>query len=350
MSPPPTSDGRPRLSRLPCFAGVTWESPRGHGGVAIGRLCAASGNDLDILLSALTNRDAPEVGAITHRSLAGVDDGVVARLTQTSAWIMPHGGDRIVAAIDAWFRPHFAARGEVCELADDVRLAYPEAATKCEALALDAIARGASPRGVSMLLRQSDRWSNTPSPAPERLRARTAQLAPLLRPSRVVAVGAANVGKSSLLNALARRTVAIAMDCAGTTRDAVAARIELDGVEVDWFDTPGIRATDDPVERASQQIAGRLIADADLVIEVTAPGVGGVPISTNAARLLVCTQIDRDPERRSDEARAARACVSATERTGLADLAMTIRRALVSDEALADDTPWLFDERLATAP
>ena len=57
----------------------------------------------------------------------------------------------------------------------------------------------------------------------------------------VVIVGAPNAGKSSLLNALARRDVAIVTDEPGTTRDLVQVALDLDGVKVVVTDTAGIR-------------------------------------------------------------------------------------------------------------
>ena len=96
----------------------------------------------------------------------------------------------------------------------------------------------------------------------------------LVVPARVVVTGPANAGKSTLLNALAGRTVAIAHATAGTTRDAVAARIDLAGVVADVFDTPGVRPGMDEVERAAARLAERALAAADLVVEMTAPGLG----------------------------------------------------------------------------
>ncbi len=64
----------------------------------------------------------------------------------------------------------------------------------------------------------------------------------------VVLVGPANVGKSSLLNALARQDVAIVSDIAGTTRDVVESRLDLSGIPVIFRDTAGVRESSDQIE------------------------------------------------------------------------------------------------------
>src|ERR1700749_3996474 len=71
-----------------------------------------------------------------------------------------------------------------------------------------------------------------------------------LRDGLVVAItGPPNVGKSTLMNQLARREVAIVSPHAGTTRDAIEVQLDLDGYPVTMIDTAGIRETDDPVEQ-----------------------------------------------------------------------------------------------------
>src|SRR5690606_37019664 len=74
-------------------------------------------------------------------------------------------------------------------------------------------------------------------------------------------------GKSTLLNTLAGRDLALVSGEAGTTRDHVGALIDLGGVVVRWVDTPGVREAAGP-EAEAIGLARRLAADADLVIAV----------------------------------------------------------------------------------
>jgi len=93
------------------------------------------------------------------------------------------------------------------------------------------------------------------------------RLGTLLREGiQVVLIGAPNVGKSSLLNALAGRELAIVTDIPGTTRDAVRDQIEIDGMPVHVIDTAGIRETDDPVEKIGIARTWTHIEQADLAL------------------------------------------------------------------------------------
>lgn len=86
----------------------------------------------------------------------------------------------------------------------------------------------------------------------------------------LVIAGPPNAGKSTLLNALARRDVAIVSEIAGTTRDAIEVRLDLGGVAVTAVDTAGLReAGDDAVEAEGVRRARARIADADLVLWVS---------------------------------------------------------------------------------
>jgi tRNA modification GTPase len=88
-----------------------------------------------------------------------------------------------------------------------------------------------------------------------------------LRDGLVVAIaGPPNVGKSTLMNQLARREVAIVSPHAGTTRDVIEVQLDLDGYPVTVIDTAGIRETEDPVEQEGVQRARARAAEADLVL------------------------------------------------------------------------------------
>lgn len=86
---------------------------------------------------------------------------------------------------------------------------------------------------------------------------------------QVVLAGPPNVGKSSLLNALARRDAAIVSEEAGTTRDVIEVRLDLAGLPVVVSDTAGIRDTDAAVEREGIRRSVARASDADLVIWLT---------------------------------------------------------------------------------
>ena len=93
-----------------------------------------------------------------------------------------------------------------------------------------------------------------------------------LRDGLVVAIaGPPNVGKSTLMNPLARREVAIVSPHAGTTRDVIEVQLDLDGYPVTVIDTAGIRETDDPVEQEGVRRARARAAEADLVLWLSDP-------------------------------------------------------------------------------
>ncbi|HEV7415853.1 MAG TPA: tRNA uridine-5-carboxymethylaminomethyl(34) synthesis GTPase MnmE [Tianweitania sediminis] len=89
---------------------------------------------------------------------------------------------------------------------------------------------------------------------------------------RVALVGAPNAGKSSLLNALAKRNVAIVSPVAGTTRDVIEVALDLNGLKVIVSDTAGLRETDDVVERLGVERSYEALAAADLVLHLHPAG------------------------------------------------------------------------------
>ena len=84
----------------------------------------------------------------------------------------------------------------------------------------------------------------------------------------VVLAGQPNVGKSSLLNALAGAELAIVTPIAGTTRDKVQQTIQIEGIPLNIVDTAGLRETEDEVERIGIERTWAAIARADVVLHL----------------------------------------------------------------------------------
>ncbi len=124
-----------------------------------------------------------------------------------------------------------------------------------------------------------------------------------LREGLVVAIaGPPNAGKSTLLNRLARRDVAIVSPYPGTTRDVIEVHLDLDGYPVTLLDTAGIRDSAEPVEQEGVRRARERAADADLVLWVidgSAEDRRGFPEKKlDASKIwLVVNKIDLTPSR-----------------------------------------------------
>jgi tRNA modification GTPase len=103
--------------------------------------------------------------------------------------------------------------------------------------------------------------------------------------------GAPNVGKSTLINALSERDVAIVSPLPGTTRDALETRVILGGVPVTLVDTAGLRETTDWVEAEGVRRALARAQDADLVISVVEAGSSPQQIAI-AKQVLVANKAD----------------------------------------------------------
>jgi tRNA modification GTPase len=144
-----------------------------------------------------------------------------------------------------------------------------------------------------------------------------------LRDGLVVAIaGPPNVGKSTLMNQLARREVAIVSPHAGTTRDVIEVQLDLDGYPVTVIDTAGIRETDDPVEQEGVRRARARAADADLVLWLTGPETRSDEPSRAAAPVwIIRNKIDLESEAAAASAGADRAfAISARRGDGLLEL------------------------------
>ncbi len=121
-----------------------------------------------------------------------------------------------------------------------------------------------------------------------------------LRAGLVVAIlGPPNVGKSTLMNALARRDVAIVSASAGTTRDIIEVHLDLGGYPLTLVDTAGLRATGDDVESEGVRRALEKAAQADLKIIVISPDLDSVALADtlsliDQSSLVVVNKADLD--------------------------------------------------------
>ena len=116
---------------------------------------------------------------------------------------------------------------------------------------------------------------------------------------RVALLGPVNAGKSTLLNHLAGREVAIVSDTAGTTRDVVTATIDLGGVPVMLLDTAGIRETGDSIEAEGVRRARQAAQDAEaalVVVDGSRPGwreeVANLQLLVPASSQIIVTKSD----------------------------------------------------------
>ncbi len=124
-----------------------------------------------------------------------------------------------------------------------------------------------------------------------------APLAEIIRDGlKVVIAGPPNAGKSSLLNYLAGRDIAIVTDIAGTTRDVLSIDLSLAGFSVRLYDTAGLRETSEPIEREGIRRAQATVAEADLVLLLSDRPDGFYEMDqavTKAGVIRVGTKIDQ---------------------------------------------------------
>jgi len=167
----------------------------------------------------------------------------------------------------------------------------------------------------------------------------------------VVLAGEPNVGKSSLLNALAGEDVAIVTPVAGTTRDKVVQRIHLDGVPLHIVDTAGLHESEDPVERIGIARTWQAIERADAIVhllDVTRPvsGLDAQIVERAPARvpvLRVHNKIDLLDEAAQRTLPSEAIAISARTGAGLEHL----RRALLQTAGWhpGEQSPWLARQR-----
>jgi len=108
----------------------------------------------------------------------------------------------------------------------------------------------------------------------------------------VAIIGAPNVGKSTLLNSIAGRDVAITSDIAGTTRDVIEVRIDLNGLPVTFMDTAGLRETDDYIEKLGISMSYKRSEAADVRVFLVDSEEDELPISKEPDDIVVQSKAD----------------------------------------------------------
>ena len=116
---------------------------------------------------------------------------------------------------------------------------------------------------------------------------------------RVAIVGPPNVGKSTLLNALARREAAIVSEIPGTTRDVIEVPLDIGGFRVVLADTAGLRESSDPIEREGVRRALAQGKDSELAILVLDPEtaedaekIAGNPLASITQHIVIINKYD----------------------------------------------------------
>ncbi len=184
-----------------------------------------------------------------------------------------------------------------------------------------------------------------------------AQQGALLREGlNVVLVGAPNVGKSSLLNALAGEEVAIVTPIAGTTRDRIAQTVQVHGIPLAIIDTAGVRETADEVERIGIARTLTEVERADVVlhlVDATHPAADAHALAQAQARvapgvplLTVRNKIDLTQEAAGPVgARGEEIRISALTGAGLDALQAALLRVAGWDADTRGETVFLARER-----
>lgn len=280
-----------------------------------------------------------------------IDHAVIARPSRCLVHLMPHGSpaavEALTAALEATGAQHFppAQLGPVS--------LYPAAASPRQALAMALLSIAASPLAADILARQA---AMPASPTPTLAEQDALYLHRLIVPPTVAIVGGANIGKSTLLNALARRRAAIVADEPGTTRDHLGVSLILDHLAIRWLDTPGLRplhpasSAADAAESAARTIASRAIAEADLILlaadhDSPFPDWPAPPANPNPSPAVLSIRLRCDLSGLSSAASPAAESPATALRValpappappvGLPELAIAIRQTLLPDAWLA---------------
>jgi small GTP-binding protein len=312
-------------------------------------------------LTQLTDQHDWPASRLRLTKFADIDEGLAVARDANWAQLMPHGGLRVVQRLMQWLHEH----GVRITATPDAEAAFPEAACRFEALALQTIAMAASPAAVELLLQQVDAWraflQRCDAAACDEVLARSRVWDRLIAPPVVAVVGRPNIGKSTLTNRLLGRAASIVADLPGTTRDWVGGLAELGAtadaphhaVAVHWVDTPGLRQSNDAIEQHAITLARQIVGDAAVVIAMR-DGETDWPDPTALPRepdLWVLNKTDRLPTWPTGDGSSAAAPLPISAATGrdVDRLESAVLRAMGLHGVHGATLPWAFCDELRLA-
>jgi small GTP-binding protein len=305
-------------------------TPPGPAAIAVVRLCGPR------LAGFLTEHFAKRavLGRTVHAELIDggrvIDDPVVVLVDESIADINIHGGPWVVKAVlDLAGRSGF-------DVSASPGLPLPDEAVDADdplqREILTHMPMAKTELAVRVLLDQQRAWRRLTSQRRRRIDPRRIlrdrSLWWLLHPPRVAIIGPANVGKSTLANQLFAQERSITADVPGTTRDWVGETANIDGLAVTLIDTPGLRDTPDPIERAAIAIGRTEIARADLVVLVldATRGDDAEQLALRDAHPSAVVVINKIDRARGSTQVAGDLRTIATTGEGVANLRRVIRR------------------------
>jgi tRNA modification GTPase len=269
----------------------------------------------------------------------GVGDEVILAVKQVEPPVVEvhcHGGRQVVR----WVVDLFCRSGRVFEARQVGEVVGPRKASTRPTNPWELLERAATLRTANILL---DQANGTVLPSdPERLKALENVGRHLVEPWKVVIAGPPNVGKSSLVNALAGYQRSIVSPIAGTTRDVVTTRLAFDGWPLELSDTAGLRSDAASLEAEGIERAKRSLAEADLVVWVYDGSATWPEQPESSVDLFVINKTDCPPgwdwTTVPDAIRA-----SATTDAGIAELIAAIVAKLVPVvPEMGEGVPWDF--------
>ena len=272
-------------------------TPSGRGAVASFLLCGEHAVDAFTphWHGAKPDR-SPRWGRLQLNEIGDCEEAVV-YCTDEGVEIHTHGGEQVASAIESLFARHGAEFANWQEHFANMK--------SHQDLALQCLPFAPTQRTAQILLDQYNGAYEQEMSAIEcltdaeeknRRLARLDELAPLwkhlVEPFRVVLAGAANAGKSSLLNAILGFQRSIVYHQPGTTRDVLSGQTALAGFPVTFFDTAGFRETGNDLERRGIDRSRQSLADADLVVWVIDLTAEALPCPVQEKVLVCYNKID----------------------------------------------------------